>query len=410
MAKLLKRYKNIICDFFYSFAAHALPTVMLQLAIYPIVARRLGPEENGLFLTLLNVVRMCVTVLIMPLSNMRIIEKRKCSENVNVEKNFNFAFLCTIIMAIAVSSIFHLVYRGADRNIWAYLRLLVVLILLGMHDFYAIAFRVVINYKLLLADNSLIVLGYAVGCVLFWLSGYWELIFICGYSLGLGVVLTKSGYWRKGIRAAGAQKMLPEYSQLCSSTCLNNATVYCDKMLIYPMLGGYAVSIYNAAAVASKVMSLISAPICNVLLSYIVDIDNERFSFKSIRKTTVAVIIGGAVIVYGCFYLASIVLCRTLYPQFYAESIKYMPIVLTAVFMETVSSVFRLILLRFKKTGKLLAVSSTKASVYLGSVFLSNALGMGLKGFCWSILLADGIRLILLTTYSAKIMKSNRKS
>lgn len=404
--KKFSKYKETLKDFLFSFAAYALPNVALQFVVYPLIAAVIDAEANGLFLTLLNTVRLCVTVLLATLANLRLLEKKACNENKNCEKNFNFLFLVAIAISFVVTLTFSLMYNNG-ASVWAHIRLIVFLLLLCAHDYFAIAFRVIINYKMLLIDNLLIIAGYAVGVLLFLLLGWWELIFICGYAFGLTFVMLKTVAWRKGAKINGAKNLVPRYSQLCSSSAMNHATTYCDRMLIYPMLGGYAVSVYNAAAIISKIITLVSVPVRNVMLSYIVDQDGPVIKKASLRKTAKISLIG-LVGIYLGFYLASLVLCKLLYPQFYADAVHYIPIVLLAILIETIAQVLNIVLLRFAKASLQIWISAVKIAVYLLCVLLGWLLNLGLMGFCLSILFAAVGQLLVAGYHFSKVITIKR--
>ena len=405
--KKFSKYKETFKDFFFSFAAYALPNVALQFAVYPLIAAVIDAEANGLFLTLLNTVRLCVTVLLATLANLRLLEKKACNENENSEKNFNFLFLVAIAISFVITLVFSLMYNNNGIGVWAHVRLLVFLLLLCAHDYFAIAFRVIINYKLLLIDNLLVIAGYAVGALLFLWLGWWELIFICGYAFGLTFVLLKTVSWRKGVRMNGAKALMPRYSQFCSSSAMNHATTYCDRMLIYPMLGGHAVSVYNAAAIIGKVISIVSVPVRNVMLSYIVDQDGPVIKKKNLRKTAL-ISLAGLVVGYFCFYLASLVLCKLLYPQFYTDAVRYIPIVLLAILIETIAQVLNIVLLRFAKASLQIWISAVKIAVYLLCVLLGWLLNLGLMGFCLSILFAAVGQLLVAGYHFSKVITIKR--
>lgn len=410
MKEKLKRYGKMIKDLVYSFAAYALPTVILQFAVQPLVAAMTGAEENGLFLSLYNAIKLCVSVLIVPLANVRLLDKKECAQVEGYNKGYNALFLLVTAGAMAAMVGFSLIYRGSSAGIFDYIRLFAVVILLCAHDFYSIAFRLDINYKNILLDNGLIVVGYGLGLLLFRWLGCWEYIFISGYAFGLTFVLCKTKIWRSGMKLTEVKRVIPRYSQLCASSGLNSATVYCDRLLIHPMLGGAAVSVYNAAAVVSKVISVVSAPVRNVLLSYIVDKDRLSLPKKNLKKLLVLGIVG-LVGIYGCFYLASLVLCRLLYPQFAQEALRYVPLILWAMIMETASNILNVALLRFSKSSIQVLVSGVKIGVYVGSVLLlTGLLSMKLWGFCVAILLADGAKFVLVLYHFIKNLKADNKN
>ena len=61
MSYLFKKYKGIIKDVSYSLIAYALPTFALYFVVQPVIARYLSGEENGLFLTILSIIRYITT-------------------------------------------------------------------------------------------------------------------------------------------------------------------------------------------------------------------------------------------------------------------------------------------------------------------------------------------------------------
>lgn len=405
----LKKFKKPIVDLVYSLFAYALPTLVLQFAIYPFLDARLPSEQNGLFLTLFNVVRLCVSLFITPLANMRLLKKSECAENASGDKGFNFVFVAVLLISSAIVAGLGVYYYGASWGIFEILRLLVVLALISAHDYYSIAFRVNITYKSILVDNLMIIVGYGIGIVLMIFFGYWELIFISGYSLGLLFTLIKTKLWRRGIRPTMGKKTVSEYAQLTASSGLNNATTYCDKMLIYPMIGGYSVSVYNAASVVSKMMSIVSVPIRNVFLSYIVDVDRVRVGKKGVGKL-LALLGIGTVGLYGAFYLAGVLFCRILYSKRFEEALGFIPIILLAILFETYSGFMKVYLLRFEKTILQVVTSVVKIVAYLLCiVILVAVLKMGLLGFCLAILIADGLQLAISTVYFIKNLKKQLK-
>ncbi len=407
---LLRRCKGAIKDFFFSFTAYALPIVALQFVVQPYIAATAGPEENGLFLTLYNIVKLCVSVLVAPLANVRLLNKKNCEQNPLHDRGFNALFLLVSSVALAVCAIFCLLYRGASADLWAVLRLVGFLLLVCAHDFFAISFRLHINFKIILIDNALIVGGMLLGLLLFRFTGQWEWVFICGYIMGLTFVLINTHCWRRGVRLQDVRCCIKQYGQLCASAGLNNATVYCDKLLIYPMIGGYAVSVYNAAAVVSKMVSLVSIPVRNVLLSYVVD--KDRFTLPHKGRAKLWLLAGsGLVVCYGAFYVVSLVFCRLLYPQYFEAAQHYIPFILLAVIMETVSYIINVVLLRFAPSRVQIWIYGGKVVTYLaGVMLLSGWLQMGLFGFCSAILIAAGVQMAVVLTCFIKIIVNHNNN
>ena len=398
----LKRYTKTIKDLAYSFLAYALPTMVLQFAVQPLIAARVDADANGLFLSLYNAIKLCISVLIAPLANARLLHKKNCIEDRSWDKGYNMLLGIVALLASGIMIAFSLFYRGVSASAWDYLRLIAVTVLLCAHDFYYIAFRVEINYKNILIDNALIVLGYGAGLALFWQFGCWEYVFISGYAIGTLFVLCKTDIWRAGIGFKAIKNVLPKYMPLCAASGLGRATTYCDRLLIYPVIGGYAVSVYNAAAVVSKIISIVTVPVRNVLLSYIVDKDKIEIKKKQLQKIAVLTLVA-VLPIFGCFYFASAVFCKLLYPQYFADALQYVPYILGAMILDTGAAALNVVLMRFSKASLQIWTAVVKITIYLASIFLlTGLLEMGLLGFCLAILFADGARFILVLYHFMK--------
>ncbi|MFA6707928.1 MAG: hypothetical protein WCR91_08515, partial [Sphaerochaetaceae bacterium] len=68
--------KKIIKDVLLNIVATALPIIILQLIIQPIVAKRVGSESYGLMLTLIGVIQIGVGIFGNSLNNIRLLSDR----------------------------------------------------------------------------------------------------------------------------------------------------------------------------------------------------------------------------------------------------------------------------------------------------------------------------------------------
>ncbi len=389
MLKFIKYHKNILVDFIYSFTAYALPTIVLQFVVQPIIAARTTAEVNGLFVTLFNVVKLMISIFIMPLANLRLLKKHECNDTPALNGFFNYLFAIAVICSVIIGTILNGLYRDSLASISDILLLLFIVLLMGIHDYYMIAFRILLNYKRIVIDNILIVVGYGLGLVLFRVTGLWELIFITGYLFGATYVILNTDLWRTKPTGKGGKEISKQYGDLGASSLLGMTSVYCDRLIIYPILGGFDVSVYNAAAVVSKAISVVSAPLRNVLLSYIVNRNRLEINKRKTLKYIPLFAICFAVI-FAIFWAFSVVACKYLYPQYAEVAITYIPIITLAVMIQTLSAIMNIALLRFANTKVQTIISAIKLGVYLISVLLLAVVARtGLRGFCLAILISD---------------------
>jgi O-antigen/teichoic acid export membrane protein len=388
-----RNHIKVIKDFILSTVAYVLPTIVIQLAIQPIIAKESDVEVNSSFITLYSVIKLCSTVLILSLSNVRLLRKKEGIQNEKSDKAFNLLFLAALIASVSVTVGMYFLY-AKTVIILRLLLLLVFLTLVCIHDYYSIEFRLELTYSKLVIDNSLIVAGFLIGLLLFNYTGIWEWIFISGYACGVAYVLITTKLWRKGMSTRGLRTIMPGYGQLASSNALSSSVVYCDKLLINPILGDLQLSIYNSSAVVSKIISLVNVPLNNVLLSYIVDNDTLIIKKKWIKKYG-AVVLVAIILVYAAFCGTSFVGCKLLYPKYADSAVKYIPIIVAAMLFDSLAGLINIALLRFGNTAAQTVIAATKMGVYLFCIVLLTIIfKFALMGFCISILIADLARLV----------------
>lgn len=385
----VKSHKKILLDFIYSFIAYALPTIVLQFAIQPLIAAKTTADENGLFISLFNVIKLLSSVLIIPLSNLRLLKKNDADKDEKLNSLFNFIFLVVTVVSLIIGLLAAGVYERFNFSLCEIITFLLALLLISVHDYLMISFRITLNYKKIVIDNSLIVLGYIIGAILFVSFGLWELIFIVGYLFALVFIFLNSTLWKDRPTFYKGKNIWNEYCGLSTSALLTNTPTYCDRIIIYPILGGFDVSVYNAAAVVSKAISIVSAPLRNVLLSYIVNVKELKIQRRKTRRAIpLFLVIVIAVIILFCGI--SIIVCNFLYPKYATEAIKYVPLIVSAIVIETCGSILNIVLLRFAKAKTQMFNSAIKLSIYIVAVvLLAIVLKLKLLGFCIAILLAD---------------------
>ena len=389
MLKFIRAHKKILIDFIYSFVAYGLPTVVLQFVIQPLIAGRTTADANGLFVTLFNVVKLMAGVFIVPLANLRLLKKQECEKNIALNSFFNTLFIVAISCSAIIGTLMNGFYRNFKWTVTDIILLLLILLIMGVHDYFMIVFRLILNYKKIVIDNILIVSGYGIGLLLFIYTGLWELIFITGYLFGMIYVLFSTDLWKPRPGTKDGSHLVRQYGDLCASDLLKNATTYCDRLIIYPVLGGYDVSVYNSASVVSKAVTVISSPLRNVLLSYIVNSNELKVSRKKLKKYIPLAVVGIAV-VFAVFWGVSILACKLLYPKYAASAMPFIPIITIAIVIETTGAILNIVLFRFARTVVQTIISALKLGVYLVAVLLLAIVAkMGLLGFCIAILLAD---------------------
>src|SRR5699024_2779594 len=143
-------------------------------------------------------------------------------------------------------------------------------VFLLLKGYLVVELRLTLKFKLILYDGFIMVMGYILGFILFKLFDEWSLIYFTSSIMSLIYILYKTKLinepFKKTIKFNSVRF---ETFILLASVLLNSATVYLDKVMLLPLLGGSAVTIYYIASIMGKTFSLILNPISNVILSYL---------------------------------------------------------------------------------------------------------------------------------------------
>ena len=162
--------KKIINDMLLNLIAAAIPIAILQLVILPALSDRMGSNEYGLTITMLSVFNMIPGLLGNVLNNIRLLYENKYRENQYIG-DFQIILLIMCVLN-AVAMIVLTIYYEKDLKAIDLLLILLISFLWLLKEYYIVAFRIQINYKAIVLNNLIMVIGYGIGFVLYvWSAG-----------------------------------------------------------------------------------------------------------------------------------------------------------------------------------------------------------------------------------------------
>lgn len=373
--------KSVLQNIVLSLIAYVVPTIALTFVVQPAMSRLVGAESYGLFLTIISVVRLVVATWAASLANLRLLENENYRER-KTKGDFNLLLLFSLLVGNALVLGICFWYNPAGTAL-DFVLTGVVFSLIMLHDYLSVAYRVNLQFSKHAADNAVLTVGFFLGLLVFHHIRYWQVVFICGYGLAMVFVLLTSDLWREPFRRTERFKgAFVKHQQLSASMALTSSVSYCDKLVVYPILGGNAVSVYNAAAVVGKAIQLISVPMQSVLLSYIV-----KFKELPAKKVWQAVSAVAALLAlgYGAVLLASDILIPIMYPDYYMEAKGYVWIVLLAVAINTLAGLMNALVMRFRGAEKQVVLSAIRLGLYLVVTFALIG-KLGLMAMCIGLL------------------------
>jgi len=387
--------KKIIFDVILNMLATLIPMFALQFIILPQVALKISADSYGQLLAIIAFMYLSASSFGSVLNNSKLIHYKRYDE-LKIQGDFNI-ILVIFLVSNAIIMILGLLYYGKLLNVLTNISLVLISSILLFNTYASVEFRIKLNFKNILMSSILLFLGYLIGFVLFLFTGYWSLIYFCGLGLNILFLINKTSIWRDNYSKTPLFKItFKEVIMLLGSGVLVSLGAYVDKLIIFPLIGGAAVSIYYVATILGKTIALAIGPITGVLLSYLAHMKKfSRNNFKFLLL--ISSIIG--FIGYWLVIFISEPLLSFVYPQYVEDAIQYIPVTTLSIILTIISSVINPVLLKFSSAKWQMFINGLYMLIYVPlSMYLLDL--HGLMGFCIGILIANFTKLlIMITTY-----------
>lgn len=380
------QYRRAIFDMFLNIVANAIPILVLQLVILPLLARRMLEEDYGFLVTILAVLNTVPASFGNVLNNIRLLYDKEYSSR---ENDFSF-ILFTFEVVSACLVVLSYIYYASAIHASDIILLLAISLLWLAKEYYIVCFRLNINYKAILISNLITVVGYITGYLCYLLTDQWQWIYIFGNALPLVYIYFKSNIIKEPF--ARTHRFSYIYKQsiiLLISGVLLKLMTYADKFIIYPILGGATVSVYYVSTLSGKIVSLLVGPVAGVMLSYLTKIKkNDKLFYITLALGTIACVLG-----YGFGVLVSKPVLRIIYPTLADRALVYIYVTTgTAVTSALYSLLNPFIMEYFDLKYQIIVNSITILMYVLLSLLMLHF--WGLMGFCIGTLITNVIRVV----------------
>jgi O-antigen/teichoic acid export membrane protein len=399
-----KKIKEIAKNLCFSFFSVALPTVVLQFLIQPMLAANLGAERNGQYLTLMSLNYFMVGITGGVLSTVRMLRNQEY-EDCGLKGDFNVFMIAYAVILTAVLTVGHIFYTEhidfADVGLYVLIGLLYL-----YHNYIICQYRLRLQYHKILINNIVQVIGYFAGYLVFAVVGRWQIVLIGAYLLSGIYDYVNTDFIREPICITNLFKgTQAKVAVLTVSTAFGSVISYCDKLLLYPMLGGTQVSIYSTASLVGKMLILMSAPINSVILSYIVKMDRLRFK---INKKMIGFGAAGIVGAYTVCLVVGYPLVSLLYPGWAEQAHRYIPYTVLIGVLSFVAGMLNTVVIRFCKTYYQIIVQSVEIVIYL-TLSLILLQKYSLMGYCAGVVICVAVKILFLVVVILRQMKIEKK-
>lgn len=407
MKKLLSfftKQKKVIGDLLLNMVAYGVPVLVNQILVLPLINHFTDENTYGYILTIVSLFSLIPHTLGASLTTSRLVAAKHYGDESSAG-DFSILFTISELVGVVAFVIGWFIYTE-DRS-FLRLALLVIACILWLAREYAIViYRLRINYKRICINSLIFSGGYLVGVLLFglgWLGTYWEIIYIIGQASSLIYTVVSSGMLKEArVRTKQLWNTSVSYVKLLGAAIINSVGDNMDKMLIFSMLGGASVSVFYAASVFTKIISLAVTPINGVVLSYL----SKK---KDMSSKIMALIVAGAAIVglvgYGICILIAKPVIWLLYREYLNEAIKYVHLTSAYTMLRLGYAMLRPFLLMFRNLNWEIAGNIITVTSYI-SLALLLVPRMGIMGMCISYVVGGAIRIgLVLVAFFGKAIK-----
>lgn len=379
---------KFIGDTLLNLVAFGLPLAILQLFILPALARTIDAEINGLILSLIALFSILPSTLGNALNNTRLLENDAAESGVD-DDSYRLILLCSALAdAVAVIA---LTWLYSKHFGWNVVLMTISATLLLVQEYLKASYRINLNYRPIVVSAFLLSAGYVIGYLVFLLIGEWCAIYLVGQLLSTSYVVMTTDLWR-GPCSAGLElrRICLDYGTLLGSNLLGRAVEYADRLLLYPLMGGYSVSVYYTSTILAKLLSTVVTPMNSVVLSYL-----SRMKKRPMQLFQQAFI--ACIVVCASAYVMTLFVSRPvltlMYPQYVDDAMPLIWITTAASYITIISSVLNPFVLKFTSVQYQIVVNALYLVVYVSSALLFLR-AFGLIGFCVGSLVAAIVKLL----------------
>ena len=381
----LPTLKNVSSDFVLNLLATFISTGVMQLVLYPQLALHMDDEHYGGMLTAMGVVNVLALSFGNNLCNARIVLNEKYKKDA-VVGDFQLLSLFSVIMTAAVIFLSDLYFK------WPGYILIGIAILASLtvyKSYYLVTYRLSLDFKKNLYANIVMAAVYVLGAFVLIRYMPWPFVFAlpclcCLVYIGLSSDILKEPF-RRTERFKDSTKVV---TLLILSGIIGNLTMYLDRFIVYPILGGSSVSYYTIAAFFSKSLSMVLLPMTAVLLSYIasekIQVSGKRFLYINLALLLLSGLFLVLTITAG-YYITAF-----LYPSLIDASKKYLLLASVGIIIGIAGSFNGVVVLAKAPSYWQLVLSAMKFVIYLVTCTLLVKMN-GLYGLCLGVILTNFI-------------------
>ncbi len=399
----MKKILSFAKDFILGAIGLVVLNAAMSLLVMPTIERTLGADFQGRVLYYTSLASYLTSIGFgLNYGRMKIYAKER--ETVNGEFNLMLIGAAAMTALVTIAAI---IIKG-DTAETSWLLIILFMILTVVRNYADVAFRLRVNYKLFSLFYCSVGLGYAVGLLLFKLTGAWILIFYTGELFGLLFVFFTSTLFMPPYfeRTPAFSSHVKGTAVITGSFLLSDFVSAADRLLIPTLLAGGALfngilypgdtltSLFYYASFVGKIMSLLSTPLNGVLSGYIAR--EEGGLAPKLFLKVIAALIAVVILVTGVSYAGSHLFVYLFYPDWYTVVRPLFLLANAGQVLFFICNTLMVVVLRYTEERNQMIVSVCYIAAFFATA-VPLTLRFGIWGMAWSIFIVNALKFVLFT-------------
>ncbi len=396
--KIPDKLKGITGDFMYSMMGLIVMNGVIQLALYPFLSKQLGTDEFGVVLTLISLISIMGSTFGTAANYSRMVTRMKGQDS-NGDYNIFLLMIAVLSVFVSIGGLVWLHKFSAIAEA-GYLILMIVTVLRYYSD---VEFRLNLNYKRFFIFYLLISVGYLAGIGMFFVTHSWIIAMLCGECLAVGFVMATGGIYRgqlfkksKYFKDNMRSLLILSGTELIAAVILN-----ADRLILQAIDGGTSVTIFYAATLIGKMVSLISTPLNGVIIGHLTKYEGG-IKKSTFVKLCLGSVVGSLIINVFCFGV-SFIFVRVMYAEIFDLVKPYLWCANLGQVFYFIANTLTVILLRFTDEKYQLVINILFLIVFV-LILIPITFAFGLWGMAIALVAVNLIKiLIIMAVGCAKI-------
>ena len=396
--KIPEKLKGITGDFMYSMMGLIVMNGVIQLALYPFLSKQLGTDEFGIVLTLISFISIMGSTFGTAANYSRMVTRMKGQDS-NGDYNIFLLLIAVLSVFVSIGGLVWLHKFSIIAEI-GYFILMMVTVLRYYSD---VEFRLNLNYKRFFLFYLFISVGYLIGIGLFFVTHSWIIAMLCGECLAVGFVIItgsiykgdlfhKSEYFKDNMRSL----LILSGTELIAAVILN-----ADRLILQAIDGGTSVTIFYAATLIGKMVSLISTPLNGVIIGHLTKYEGG-IKKSTFVKLCLGSVVGSLILNVFCFGV-SFAFVRIMYADIFELVKPYLWCANLGQVFYFIANTLTVILLRFTDEKYQLVINILFLIVFV-VIAIPMTIALGLWGMAIALVVVNLIKiLIIMAVGCAKI-------